>query len=85
MGSSVTASIVNFAFTPANLAVTVGSTVTWTNTDGASHTVTADGGVFGSSTLAVGGTFSHRFTTTGTFAYHCAIHPSMTGTVTVSG
>ena len=79
------ASIVNFAFTPANLTVPKGSTVRWTNTDSAAHTVTADSGGFSSSTLADGGTFSHEFTTTGTFAYHCAIHPSMTGTVTVSG
>jgi plastocyanin len=47
--------------------------------------VTADGGEFSSATLADGGTFSHQFTTTGTFAFHCAIHPSMTGAVTVSG
>jgi plastocyanin len=64
--------------------VTKGATVTWTNTDSAPHTVTADGGAFSSATLADGSTFSHRFTTTGTFAYHCAIHPSMTGTVIVS-
>ena len=79
------ASIVNFAFSPANLTVTAGSTVTWTNSDSAAHTVTADGAVFSSSSLTDGGTFSHRFMTAGTFAYHCAIHPSMTGTVTVSG
>jgi plastocyanin len=47
--------------------------------------VTADGGAFNSATLADGGTFSHLFTTTGTFAYQCAIHPSMTGAVIVSG
>jgi plastocyanin len=47
--------------------------------------VTADGGSFNSGTLAGGGSFSHRFTTAGTFAYHCAIHASMTGTVVVSG
>jgi plastocyanin len=68
-----------------NLTVSKGTTVTWTNTDGAAHTVTEDGGAFGSRTLARGGTFSHQFTTTGTFAYHCAIHPSMIGVVTVSG
>lgn len=79
------ASIVNFAFIPVNVTVTKGATVTWTNTDSAPHTVTSDGGAFSSSTLADGGTFSHRFTTTGTFVYHCAVHPSMAGTVIVSG
>jgi plastocyanin len=53
--------------------------------DSAPHTVTADGVSFTSATLAGGGTYSHRFTTAGTFAYHCEIHPSMTGTVIVSG
>jgi len=76
---------VDFGFSPVTLAVTKGTTVTWTNTGDAPHTVTADGGLFGSGTLAGGDTFSHLFTTTGTFAYHCAIHASMTGTVIVSG
>jgi plastocyanin len=45
--------------------------------------VTADGGGFGSSTLATGASFSHAFSTAGTYAYHCAIHASMTGTIVV--
>ena len=82
---TVAASIVDFVFAPANLTVPQGSTVRWTNADSAAHTVTEDGGAFGSPTLGDGDTFRHTFTTPGTFAYHCAIHPSMTGTVTVSG
>jgi len=81
----VAASIADFAFDPMTLSVTKGTTVTWTNSDGAGHTVTADDGSFNGATAGGGGTFSHLFTTTGTFAYHCAIHPSMTGTVIVSG
>jgi plastocyanin len=80
----VTASIANFAFSPANLTVPKGTTVTWTNKDSAPHTVTDDGGAFSSATLGDGDTFSLRFTSAGTFAYHCAVHPSMTGVVAVS-
>jgi predicted lipoprotein with Yx(FWY)xxD motif/plastocyanin len=80
-GSSV--QIANFAFAPATLTVKVGTTVTWTNTDGATHTVTADNGSFGGK-LASGSTFKETFAKAGTFAYHCAIHSSMTGTVTVT-
>jgi plastocyanin len=80
-GSSV--EIVNFAFAPASLTVAAGTTVTWTNNDSASHTVTADNGSFTSDKLANGATFSQTFTTAGTFTYHCSIHPSMTATVTV--
>ena len=80
-GSAV--SIASFSFQPAALTVAVGTTVTWTNNDSASHTVTADDGSFESGRLANGGTFSQTFATAGTFAYHCAIHSSMKGTITV--
>ena len=76
-------SIASFSFQPAALTVSVGTTVTWTNNDSASHTVTADDGSFKSGTLGKGETFSQTFATAGTFAYHCAIHSSMTGTITV--
>lgn len=61
----------------------VGDTVTWTNADSLPHTVTADDGSFDGD-VAAGGTFSQAFATAGTFAYHCEIHPSMTGTITIS-
>lgn len=80
-GDAVT--IANFSFQPATLTVAVGATVTWTNNDSAGHTVTADGGSFASQTIAPGSTFAQTFATAGTFAYHCAIHPSMTATIVV--
>jgi plastocyanin len=80
-GSAV--SIANFAFAPASMTVAVGTTVTWTNTDSAGHTVTADDGSFKSDKLGTGTAFSHTFTTAGTYTYHCSIHSSMTGTITV--
>jgi plastocyanin len=64
--------------------VKVGTTVTWSNGDAVGHTVTADGGAFDSGTIAPGTSFSRRFGSAGTFAYHCKIHPSMTGTITVT-
>jgi plastocyanin len=85
--------IENFAFSPANITVKKGTTVTWTNKDSAAHTVTVTGdnspssGVSAgpdSGTLASGKTYSYTFSGTGMFKYHCAIHPSMTGTVTVT-
>jgi plastocyanin/predicted lipoprotein with Yx(FWY)xxD motif len=78
------AKIANFAFAPVDITVTVGETVTWTNADSPSHTVTADDGSFDSGGIAPGATFSQSFTKAGTYAYHCTIHPSMTGTVTVT-
>lgn len=74
------------AFNPNALTVAVGATVTWTNTDaGISHTVTSTAGPanFASSLLAPGDTFSFQFTIAGTYEYHCTVHPTMTGTITV--
>ncbi len=79
-------SISNFAFVPASVTVNVGDTVTWTNNQGGvPHTVSSDTGAFDSGTLNGGGTFAQTFGTAGTFAYHCNIHPSMTGSVVVTG
>jgi len=73
--------IKNFAFAPASQTVTAGQTVTWKNDDTTDHTVTADDNSFDSGLLAPGKTFTHTFAAAGTYAYHCVIHPNMTGTV----
>ena len=83
-GRSSRATIVDYAFQPVALTVPVGTTVTWTNSGARPHTVTADGAAFGSGTLTGGATYAFTFATAGTFAYHCAIHSSMTATVTVT-
>jgi plastocyanin len=59
--------------------------VTVTNADPTAHTWTADDGGWDSGSLAQGASSTHTFTTAGTFAYHCAIHASMKGTVVVDG
>lgn len=76
--------IAGSAFDPAGLTVNVGDTVTWTNNDGFAHTATADGGAFDTGNIAGGASDSVTFDTAGTFAYHCSIHASMTGTITVA-
>jgi plastocyanin len=76
--------IADFAFAPDSSDVKVGDSVKWTNSDGATHTVTADDGAFDSGNLAAGKAFSFTFDKAGTFAYHCNIHQSMTGTVVVT-
>jgi plastocyanin len=75
--------IKNFAYNPASMTIEAGDTVTWTNDDGVTHTVTADNGEFDSGDLAPGKTFSFTFATAGTYPYHCSIHASMHGTVVV--
>ena len=80
----VSASISNFAFAPQEIEVAVGQEITWTNEDSAPHTVTATSGAeFDSGTMEQGATYTWKATKAGTVEYFCAIHPSMTGTITV--
>jgi plastocyanin len=83
-GAAQAASIVDFGFNPATLTVPLNTTVTWTNTGGAAHTVTSTSGAFDSKRLASGASFSWTFTAAGTYDYVCAIHGSMKGTVVVT-
>lgn len=80
--------IKGFAFSPASIKVKKGTTVTWTNTDTASHNVVAqegapaggpNGPLFGQNQ-----TFSHTFDSVGVYAYICTPHPFMKGTVEVT-
>ena len=74
----------SFAFTPAELTVPVGATVTWTNLHGADHNVVADDGTFESPLFGTDETYSFTFTEAGEYPYSCTIHPSMRGTITVT-
>jgi plastocyanin len=76
----------NFAFSPANITVKKGTTVTWTNQDSTAHTVTETDGQNGpkSDLLNMGQSYTFTFNTAGTFKYECSVHPQMTGTVTVT-
>jgi plastocyanin len=73
----------NFNFTPADITVAPGTTITWTNNDDVEHTVTAPDNGFSSKALETGDSYSFTFTQPGTYTYFCAIHPFMTGRVTV--
>lgn len=82
--SDAAVAISGFAFDTPTLEISAGTTVTWTNNDGASHTVTADDGLFDSGAIQGGGAFSYTFDTPGTYTYYCAFHQNMTATVVVS-
>jgi plastocyanin len=71
----------DFAFSPQTVEIRVGDRVTWTNRDGVEHNAT--NGSFDTGLLAQGESASIRFLAAGTYAFFCAPHPSMTGTVIV--
>ncbi len=73
----------NFTFSPAELTVAPGTTVTWTNGDDIPHTVVSNDKVFRSKVLDTDDHFSFTFTKPGEYAYFCSIHPHMTGKVVV--
>lgn len=80
-------SIKDYMFTPAVIKVKVGTTVTWTNQDAVSHTVTADtnsSDAPSSMDIAQGKSYSFTFRKAGTYTYHCFPHPYMHGTVEVT-
>ena len=78
--------IQNFAFSPANITVKTGTTVTWTNKDSVAHTVTESDSQTGPSSVDVdpGSNYTFTFKTPGTYHYHCTIHSEMVGTVKVT-
>jgi plastocyanin len=85
----VAVSLTDFQFNPANITLSKGSTVQWTNDDSAGHDVTKAGGAgpdFKSGAaggLATGDTFEHTFDTTGEIDYVCTVHPRMKGKIIV--
>lgn len=79
----VAVTIKNFAF-PATIQAKVGDTVTFTNGDSAPHTATLDDGSCSTGTISPGTSDGLTFTAPGTYAFHCKIHSSMKGTITVS-
>ena len=72
-----------FAFNPPIIRVRKGTTVTWTNRDQVSHTVTASDGSFRSGLLNQNQSWSFTFDKPGTYSYYCEPHPYMQGQVIV--
>ena len=72
----------NFTFSPAELTVKVGTTVTWKNHDDIPHAVVS-AGKFRSKTLDTDDSFSFTFTVAGDYKYFCSLHPHMTGMIKV--
>jgi plastocyanin len=75
--------ISNYSFNPEKMTINAGDTVVWTNNDSVVHPIVSGSSELQSGQLAQGKTYSHTFSTPGTYNYHCSIHLTMTGTITV--
>jgi plastocyanin len=82
--ATVSAQIQGFKFSPEPIQAKVGDTVGWTNGDSAQHTATLDDGSCSTDNISQGATGLLVFNKPGTYAYHCKIHNTMKGTVTVT-
>jgi plastocyanin len=81
--ATTTVSIYGSTFTPKNVTVTQGDTVTWVNRDNDTHQVLATGGQFASAILKQGQKYSYTFTAPGTYNYKDELHSKLTGKITV--
>ena len=73
----------DFAYVPASVTIHPGQTVRFVQDDTSAHTVTAVDKSFDSGNLDKGKSWTHTFDKEGTYAYLCAYHPTMRGTVVV--
>lgn len=75
----------SWGFTPADVTIAAGQSITWTNNGSQAHSATADNaGAFDTGLVQPGDSKSVTFATAGTFTYHCTPHPWMKGTITVT-
>jgi len=75
----------NMSFTPASASLQVGQQVRWHNADNITHTATQDGRGFDTGFIPPGGTSAPiTVSAAGAISYHCAIHPSMVGALSVT-
>jgi plastocyanin len=82
---TVAVSIKDFAFAPATITAKVGDVITFKNEDATAHTATViDGGACTTPNIESGNADGLTFTAAGTYKFHCRIHQTMTGTITVS-
>ena len=72
-------------FQPVTVRIASTDAVRWTNRDTKDHQVIANNGTFASAVIKPGRSYTHVFNSAGTFRYHDALHPSLTGKVVVKG
>lgn len=81
--AAISVTIDNFSFTPKEITVSKGTTVTWINHDDVPHTIVSTDKKFKSTALDTDEKFSFTFSDSGAYGYFCSVHPVMTGKVIV--
>jgi plastocyanin len=78
-----TVTIDNFVFSPMNIEVQRGTTITWVNKDDIPHVVASTTGKFKSRAIDTDGKYTFTFSEPGTYEYYCSVHPKMVGKIVV--
>jgi plastocyanin len=79
---TITITIENLSFKPADVKAKLGDTILWVNKDFLAHTATARDNSF-DVTQPPKKSVSQTLTKTGSFDYYCRYHPNMTGRLVV--
>ncbi|HEY2066450.1 MAG TPA: metallophosphoesterase [Gemmatimonadaceae bacterium] len=83
-GAGAQIGIDNFAFTPRELTVRAGQSVTWTNNDDVPHRIQSSNRAFApSAVLDTKGVYALTLPAAGEYPYFCSLHPTMTGKILV--
>jgi plastocyanin len=85
LAANKTVNITSTAFKPKTVTINGGDTVTWKNVDTVRHQVVANNGAFASGSIAPNRIYAKRLDVAGTYGYHDALHPTLKGTVKVTG
>jgi len=85
LSATKTVNIRATGFAPKTVTIAGGDTVQWKNVDTVNHQVVANNGSFASNTIGPNRTYSKRFDIPGTYGYRDALHPTLRGTVKVTG
>jgi plastocyanin len=80
-----TVNIRSTGFVPKTVTVAGGDTVRWKNVDTVNHQPVANNGAFACNTIAPTKTCSKAMNTPGTIQYRDALHPSLQGTIKITG
>ena len=83
-GTTNTINMAGNVFSPSTMTIAKGTTITWTNNSGVTHTSTSNTSVWDTGDIAAGASKTTTFNTSGSFPFHCKYHSMMTGTITVN-
>ncbi|MGH9746294.1 MAG: cupredoxin domain-containing protein [Candidatus Acidiferrales bacterium] len=81
--NAIEVNIDNYSFTPHDITVAAGTTVSWVNHDDVPHTVRSTDDAFKSKALDTDDKYSFKFDKPGVYEYFCSVHPRMTAKVIV--